>query len=48
MIRVYKNERVESVGEKVRLIRFSRFDITLVWWKGPRVAIHLHGTLAHA
>jgi hypothetical protein len=48
MIRIYKNSRVESVGHEVRLIRFPRCDLTLVWWRGPRVAIHLHGTLADA
>jgi hypothetical protein len=33
MFRVYKNSRVESVGEKVRLRRFRNFDVTFVWWK---------------
>ena len=44
---IRRNERIESVGEKVHWFKFRNADVTLSFWKWqPYVYISIHGELA--
>ena len=43
MLRIERNARVESVGEKVHLFRFNRADMVVTFWNWrTHVFIYLH------
>jgi hypothetical protein len=43
LLSIRKNERVESVGERVHWFKFRNADVTVVFWNWlPRVSISLH------